>query len=267
MRCVARASVREQNPAVQLERYGKLCANSVQVRADNRMVEVSVEAAVSGSADEIVRIKTRIQDYFAESLANGVGRYYLARLGSQLGGDRAILEKLTGKKLVAFVQEDLGYEFDREGAYDNVIVVKLGDPRAGPRRAGAAIPRYAPWFWAAFRVPLGKEHGRRFINLGTMTFGAALDDVADDDGDVREIGAEFIVRDDGPVEPSVIAGFIERWLAEQGLEQGPFLTQRKDGHRGERSLLDAMISALSSEQLKRVSLTLDVVKALKEQSA
>jgi hypothetical protein len=231
------------------------------------MVEVGIETAVSGSADEIARIRTRIQDYFTESLANGVGRYYLARLGSQLGSDRATLEKLTGKKLAAFVQDDLGYEFDREGAHDNVIVVKLGEPPVGPRRAGVAIPRYAPRFWAAFRVPLGQEVGRRFINLGTMMFGAAHEDVADDGSDVREIGAEFIVRDDGPVEPSVIAGFIERWLVEQGLEPGPFLIQRKDGHREDRSLLDAMILALNGEQLKRVSLPLDVVKALKDQPA
>ena len=269
VRCrgLRRCRFENRSRSARLERSRKLCANLVRARVNDGMVEVNMGAAVSGSADEIARIRTRIHDYFSESLANGVGRYFLARLGSQLGGDRAILEKLTGKKLVAFVQEDLGYELEREGAHGNVIVVKLGDQLAMPQRAGVAIPRYAPRFWAAFRVPLQDEDGRRFINLGTMTFGAAHDDVADNDGDVREIDAEFIVRGDGPAEPSVIAESIERWLAQQELEQGPFLIQRKDGHREERSLLDAMISALSGEQLKRVSLPLDVVKALSEQSA
>jgi len=231
---------------------------------DYQMTDVNIEAGGVRSVDEIARIRSRIQDYFTDSLANGEGRYYLARLGSLLGSDRTALEALTGKKLVAFVQDDLGHEIEREGAHNNIIVVKIGEPIAGVRSATTATPRYAPRFWAAFRVPLGDEGDHRFINLSTMAFGTSREEVGD--GEIREIGSEFIVQNGGPVDASVILENIDKWLAEEGLEAKPFLLQRKEGQQEDKSLLDLMILALNGEQLKRVSLPLDVVKTLKDQS-
>lgn len=231
------------------------------------MVDVGIEAEGTGSDEEVARIASRIRDCFAKSLAIGEGRYYLARLGSDLGSDRNTLEMLTGKKLVSFVQDALGYEIEREGKHGNIIVVKLGGPAVSPKKTVRSIPRYAPRFWAAFRVPLVVEGTRRFINLGSMVFAAEQKEVSNGEGEVREIDPRFIVQDDGPVEPSVIADNIERWLEEQGIDPAPFLIQKKDAHREERSLLDEVIMALSGEQLKRVTLPLDVVKALKDQSA
>lgn len=231
-----------------------------------RVTNLSIDSEGAESVDEVARIRSRIEEYFARSLAMGESRYYLSQLGSQLAGDRTILEALTGKKLVSFVRDELGYEIGEEGVHRNILFAKLGDSGAGPSMPATSIPRYASRFWAAFRVPLDDGEAHRFINLETMAFASERDEVASGPGEVREIDPKFVFQGDGSAAPRVIAECIEQWLAEQQLDPSPFLIHRKNVRREQKSLLDAMIAALSGEQLKRVNLPLDVVKALKDQS-
>lgn len=228
-------------------------------------MELDIGAGMLESDAEVARITSRIKGFFDDSVAKGEGRYYLARLGSQLGSDRITLETLTGTKLVSFVQKQLGYKIEWEGTHDNIVVVNLGDIAEGAQVHNTAVPRFSSRFWAAFRVPMAGEETRRFINLRTMSFAPERDEVANREDEVREIDPKFIAKGNGPAAPSIIAEHIAAWLAEQKLNSNPFLVPKNDIRREGRSLLDGIIAALTGEQLKRVNLPLDVVNALKKQ--
>lgn len=226
---------------------------------------MNTEIRGDSETDEISRIRSRIEGFLSECFDRGEPVYYLSRLGAQLGADRVTLEKLTGVKLATFLQDTFDYEIGREGQHNNILFVKSKTANANATVSPVPTPRFQPRFWAAFAVPLSAGE-RRYINLETMKFDSNRDALETNSTDVREIEARFIAPVGASGNASETVERISNWLKEQGLDSTPFLMTRKRVRREGRSLLDAVLTALDGDQLKRVSLPLDIVKTLNDHS-
>ena len=233
---------------------------------DFSVVSDSVPAATIDKGSEIERIKGRIEQLAASHFAMGEQRYFLSRLGNELGSDRNVLEKLTGMKLAQFVRDNLAYEIGAGGSHQNVLfLVAPGGAPTASVMANSASPRYAPRFWAAFAVPLA-EGDDRAINLDSFNFGPTTK-IGVDGANVRPIASEFIAPKEASGSAAETAERIKAWFAAQNLDGARFHAvlrrQRSDG----QSLLDKMFTALDQDQRRRVLLPLDVIKALTERNS
>jgi hypothetical protein len=209
---------------------------------------------------EVARIKRRIQSLIQEHFDSGSGDLYLSRLGAQLGGDRILLEKLTGRKLSEFVRNNFDYEIGRGGQKNNVLF--LVAPGAIEKPSERPVRRYLPRFWAAFAVPLSASE-QRHINLVSMRFGPDPAILGGANEDVRPIPDQYIAHRNASGSAAETAARIEAWLDSQQLDAERFAVKRQRADR-HGSVLDALLQALSTEDLKRISLPLDIVKTLSE---
>jgi hypothetical protein len=212
---------------------------------------------------DVARIKERIASLIQRRFSEGHDTFYLSQLGSILGQDRLLLEKLTHTKLAEFIRTNLEFEIRTTGIHGNVLYIpKPGTPEAvEPEKA--EIPRYIRGFWLAFAIPLSSASERRFIDIYSFEFGPDEGTLGGEDADVREIAPEFIVSQGASGSANEIAKRIDEWLEKQGLDRSPFLWQRRRTvHDGRSNLLEHLFDALSGEQLRRISLPLDVVQTL-----
>jgi hypothetical protein len=232
--------------------------------AENQKADgMSTESRGDSTAEEINRIRSRIEGLLTECFDRGEPVYYLSRLGAQLGADRVTLEKLTGAKLATFLRDTFDYEIGSEGQHNNILFVKSKTAAANTAFPPTPAPRYQPRFWKAFAAPLPDgEH--RYINLETLKFDSSRDALGADSADVHEIEARFIAPAGASGNASETIDRIGAWLKEQGLDSAPFLMTRKKTRRDGQSLLDAVLTALDGDQLKRVSLPMDIVKTLND---
>jgi len=208
---------------------------------------------------EVARIRDRIATLVESHFASGKPAYYLSQLGNELGDeDRKLLEHLTHTKISQFVTSAFDYEVGRTGQHKNILFLVAPNGTAVPP---AAAPRYNPRFWAAFKVPL-HEGERRFIDIETFEFGLDATQFAAQDAEVREIDPGFLPKGDEVPTPDEILERIAVWLDTQQLHQAQFLLQRRKQKSEDGSLLTALIRALDKDQLKRVSLPLDVIRTL-----
>ncbi|PCG13289.1 hypothetical protein COA07_15115 [Sphingomonas adhaesiva] len=211
-------------------------------------------------AAEVASIRERIKDLIERAFAKGKPAYFLAQLGNELSDqDRKTLEHLTGTKVARFVMDNFDYEVGRTGQHENILylVAPHGNGAIRPELA----PRYNGRFWAAFKIPLDAGE-QRFINLETFEFGPDATAIAAQDAQVREISPDFLPRGGEVPTSEEILKRIAGWLEAQKLDQAAFLIQRRKRHRGQDDLLSALINALDKDQLKRVSLPLDVIQTL-----
>lgn len=208
---------------------------------------------------EVARIRDRIVALVESHFASGKPVYYLSQLGNELGEeDRKLLEQLTHAKISEFVTSAFNYEVGCTGQHKNILFLVAP---AGSAVLPAAAPRYNSRFWAAFKVPL-HEGERRFIDIETFEFGADANQFAVQDAQSREIDPGFLPKGDEATTPNAISARIAAWLEAQHLDHAQFLFQRRKQRSGDGSLLAALISALDKDQLKRVSLPLDVIRTL-----
>lgn len=223
---------------------------------------MSNDTIEDNAAAEVERIRGRIESLINDHFARGEPIFYLSRLGTQLGHDRARLEKLTGAKLAAFVRDGFDYEMAAEGQHNNVLFLKskTGTARALP------TPRYVSRFWAAFAIPL-KADESRYIDLDTLNFGPDRNALGGPDADIRQIGEEFIAPREASGSAADTATRIARWLDSETLEADRFLAKRRKAKGEGKTALEALLNALDGDQLRRVDLPLDVVKALLEKPA
>lgn len=209
---------------------------------------------------EVARIRERIKGLIERAFANGKPTYFLAQLGNELSDqDRKTLEHLTGTKVARFVIDNFDYEVGRTGQHENILYLVAHDGNAAI--PPEAVPRYNGRFWSAFKVPLNAGQ-KRFINIETFEFGPDAAAIAAQDAQVREITPDFLPRGEEVPTSEQILKRIAGWLEAQELDQAAFLIQRRKRHRGQGDLLSALINALDKDQLKRVSLPLDVVQTL-----
>ena len=215
-------------------------------------------------AAEVERIRARIAHLIEDHFAQGATSYYLSQLGNELNEDRKSLERLTRKKISEFVQDEFSYEIGRTGSHKNVLFIVA--PGADPAMPDAALPRYNRRFWAAFSVPL-PEGERRFLDLNDLNFGPDLGDGRLDGNNIREIGSEFLPAANESRTPAQIGEQIKAWIDAQKLDEERFIVvRRKRSSDTGRNLLADLIAALDKDQLRRVSLPLDVVEVLRSKS-
>lgn len=212
------------------------------------------------SDPEIARITARIDKLIKEHFVSEQ-TYYLSRLGTQLGEDRLALEKRTGKKLGQFISQKFKYEIGATGQHKNVLY--LVAPGASANAAPTATPRYVPRFWAAFAVPL-RDGEERYIDINSFEFGPKTL-IAGDKRDVRPIADEYIAPKDSSGSATETAARISQWLDKQQLDGERFRMPTQRPRSSDKSLLDQVLSVLDSDQLRRISLPLDVIKSLTDQ--
>ena len=209
-------------------------------------------------------IENRIKSLIEKRFSNGFDRYYLSQLGNDLGEYRHILEKESGFRLAQYLSKKMGFELASSGPYNNILFISAQKNGCSGYRAGeSALPRFSRRFWAAFVKPLDSGK-RRFIDISTGFFKDHEDAPSSSDADMREIQSRFI-RDysaDNESSAREVVIKIDEWLEEQGLERSQFLAHDKKSMERSKTILDDVLSALSSDQLKRVSLPLDVIQSL-----
>ena len=131
-------------------------------------------------------------------------------------------------------------------------------------RAVEATPRYHPAFWAAFRKPLD-ETIRRYMSVQPPPRFQDASPEDKPDGFV-EITREYIVGLD--VEERAVHQKVQDWLAANGLDSESYLLKSKATatHLPSDDLLGRLLLALEPDELKRISMPLDVVFKLRRQS-
>jgi hypothetical protein len=219
----------------------------------------------SSKTGDLARIKSRIESLVEQRFARGAELYYLSQLGNDLGTDRQRVEQLTGQKLADFIQKEFNFETGRTGQHQNILfIVRPNHLISEVEAAKPGLPRYRSRFWAAFAVPL-PEGQRRFIHIPTLGFGPEESFLGGTETDVREIGPEYVTQSGETRAAFQIADCIERWLQTQQLDRAPFLAQPRHA-LGDAlpSLLEQLLNALDGEQLKRISLPLDIIRTLNE---
>ena len=210
---------------------------------------------------ELERVTNRIIALVNEHFARGEERFYLSGLGSLLGEDKKLLEKLSKRKLADFVEHVMGYEIGKTGQHLNVLHI-VRPASAGPATPSARrkSPKFISEIWNAFSVPL-EDNERRFIDIVTKTVSTDPNVLPAAVGAVREITPEFVT--DGSLKSVEIGDRILRWLEQEMLDPALFIaSSRRDSDAP--SLLQQMLELLDGDQLKRTTLPLDVVKALSE---
>lgn len=202
--------------------------------------------------NELERIARRITSLIELRLIAGEP-VYLSQLGAELGPDKELLQQLSGLKLVEYVQQVLRYKLDRAGTHNNVLYIAPAPSKTVEARAPKIVaPRSV---WLAFTTPIEKGQ-RRVLDLTTLRFGAPEE--FDDLDKTREITADFIAEDRSN---SQFAKALESWLSQEGLTLNAL---QKHDRLLLKTALDSLLQSLTSDQLRRVSLPLDVIQTLRD---
>lgn len=128
-------------------------------------------------------------------------------------------------------------------------------------KAQTASKWFQPAIWAAFRKPLAPTR-RRFLSEKEPFEFKDVSESGAPDG-FREIDQKFIAETDDNA--SAVVQNIETWLADHALESSLFL--RSDDQKApgfSNDLLGRLIQVLDTEELRRVSVPLDVVRKLRQ---
>ena len=200
---------------------------------------------------------------------------FLSQLGSADGGEIGRSARRLAVNLADFVR---GHLPDRVrvvsgSAYPLVMVavphdVAEGidvDRLIGERHSASKghVPRYSASFWAAFRVPL-EEGNRRFLSTRAPFRFEDVPAAEDGRAGYVEVDRQFIApaeSEDGDVHRG-----IEEWLQSHGLSAETFLaTNVPKSEMPANDLLGRLVSVLEPDDLKRMSIPLDVVSKLRRQ--
>ena len=125
------------------------------------------------------------------------------------------------------------------------------------------IPRFHRAFWSAFRTPLD-ESKRRYVNVHRPIRFYDLMTPESSHGH-EEIDREYIVGPDA--EGTKILHTIQKWLRSKHLEMTPFLSSQSTTEQPTKSLLDRLLNSLDPSELARVTMPLDVVQKLRNETA
>lgn len=202
----------------------------------------------------------------------------LSRLGGQDGGDIAKRAKLGASSLGAYLRDRLA---------DSVQVIQHSTKQAvvGAIPAGVdtgaqggcdelldrtrdqvvrATPRFHPAFWAAFRIPLEKSKRRHVSVQAPIRF----QDVASEDrpDGFMEIERKYIAGPDA--EAVEVHKKAQAWLSDNHMESSKFSWKVKAEatHLPHDDLLGRLLLALEPDDLRQISMPLDIVSKLRRES-
>lgn len=192
----------------------------------------------------------------ARQQSNSLGAYLRQELADRL----QVIQHSERPVLIGVLPLDAEAESDVDGWLENA-----------QGKSGSGAPRYHPAFWAAFRKPLD-EMKSRFISIAPPI---RFQDTFPEDGPEGfvEVGREYIA--DSEMDAAEVLENAQDWLEENNLQPAAFLAASSGDDRRERrgaaahsgdNLLDRLIDALDQNELKRVSMPLDVVVKLRRQS-
>ncbi len=216
--------------------------------------------------------------------------YYLSKLGLDLGDDWVVAQRELGLKLQAFVLATLTGQlkiiksprsghlglFPKDAELAKNLEEYFTSAFTDRASTGNLIPRYHPSFWSLFRIPL-LEGRRRFITAIEPPRLLFRDYSGSEPIDSAwiEVEKEFVLPSGGGG-PEAVLSLIAAWdvkhpdvQSKRFIVSGPRTASRADDGAvpenivaSSQSLLDQILKSMSSEQLKRTSLPLDVVATL-----
>ena len=189
----------------------------------------------------------------AREQAGGLGAYLRSRLAEHV----RVVQHSSSPVIVGAVPTDV--DEDSITGFDAL----LSRAQTGPSKP---IPRFHPVFWAAFRKHL-EEGKRRYLRIrAPLRFVDAAPEERPED--VVEVQREHIV---GPEATIVdVVQQIQIWLTanEKDVEPALYRSEERSGtaRLPADDLLGRLLLALDPEDLKRISLPLDVVSKLRRKS-
>ena len=197
----------------------------------------------------------------------------LSRLGGEDGGEIGRLAKQEAGSLGAYLRHrlDARVRVIHHSAKPTVAGAIPADVPAGANadfdrplgQSSGAGPRFQSAFWAAFRVPLDESRGRYMSIQAPLRFVDVSPEERPDG--FLEVAREYIVGPDA--EATEVQQRAQDWLAVNGLDQDPFLSKNKAdvARLPSDDLLGRLLLALEPDELKRISMPLDVVRKLRHQ--
>ena len=198
----------------------------------------------------------------------------LSRLGNADQGEVGRLAKGHSASLAAFIREHLAARVRIDSGTQNRLVmaaapanveqnldvdgllIRTGDPQ--PRR-------FHPAFWAAFRVPLAEDHRRFLSTRSPIRFEDVPPTSEPQRVDCVEIERRYIASAAGEV------GEVQRrltdWLDANSLDGQMYFAAKKAALHLPHDLLGRLLQSLDHDDLKRMTVPLDVIDKLRRQPA
>lgn len=204
----------------------------------------------------------------------------LSRLGGHDRGEIARLARQRANSLGAYLRQGLADRVRLIQHSERPVLIGVlpmaaevdGDvdgwlESAQGKSAGGA-PRYHPAFWAAFRKPLDEMKNRYISTTPPIRF---QDTYPEDrpEGFV-EIAPEYIAG--AEMDAAAVLANAQDWLEDNALQNTSFLAPSPSSapshphHHQGGDLLERLVRALDANELKRVSLPLDIVMKLRRNS-
>ena len=181
----------------------------------------------------------------AKSMMGSLGVYLRVRLSASV----RVLQHSTKPVVVGAIPSDV----DVPASDVDRLLGQGSEPGKGVRRYYAA-------FWAAFRKPLDPSE-RRYLHVDLPCHFRDSGDEAVAGPGYTEIERSFITdqgADDTKIEES-----IREWLESKGMEAQAFYQSRDGTTLPQDDLLGRLVTALDADDLKRMTVPLDIVQKLR----
>lgn len=192
---------------------------------------------------EIARL-ARAQD-------GGLGNYVRHRLADRV----RVIQHSVNPAITGIVPASMAPEMVEE------INALLEKTRRG---SSAETPRFHPAFWAAFRKPLD-ESNRRYMSIeGPIRFQESSEE--SQPNGFLEVPRTHI--SDSAMDDDQTLQNAENWLTDNNLRKDIYLinTESKSDSSHPRNLLDRLLFSLEPKELGRISMPLDIILKLRNQT-
>lgn len=187
----------------------------------------------------------------AKQEAGGLGAYLRHRLTDRV----RVIHHSTKPMVAGAIPVDA--EVDANAGFDRLL-------EKTHSRSSGADPRIHSAFLAAFREPLDESKGRYTSIRAPFRFVDVSSEERPDG--FREIAREYVAGPDA--EAMEVQQKAQDWLAANGLDPDRFLWKDKAdvARLPSNDLLGRLLLSLEPDELKRISMPLDVVGKLRRQS-
>lgn len=221
------------------------------------------------ASQELSDIDRQIVDRVSERWKENKTPLLLSELGSMENGIIGRHAKEKAPNLKGYLENYLA-EFiqvvshpDKAGVV-GVIPAEMKDFSIDAFAKGVNRKIFHSPFWAAFRRPLDTPK-RRYLSLEPPNYFQDTELEEAPDGFI-EIEPRYIA--DADTETIEITKHIEGWIKLNNLDESQFLSahKKKDSSLPQDSLLDRFLLALDVEDLKRVSMPLDIIRKLRRKA-
>jgi len=194
----------------------------------------------------------------AKLTAASLGEYLHRRLDSKV----RVIRHSRNPTIIGAVPADV------EADTDDLLASTYGHSE---RLKEGASPRFHPAFWAAFRKRLDGSR-KRYISVKKPL---EFRDMSSEDLEERQAGfvegsveieRKYIA--DTEAEPAEVHQKACDWLEKNNLDQVPFLMKNESAisHPFHNDLLGRLLLVLGDDELRRISMPLDIVRKLRNQS-